>query len=439
MPKLNGRIPKYRLHKASRRGVVTLDGQDLYCGPYGDPASRETYDRLIAEWLANGRRLHPERQVGPEPLTINELVVSFWDYAEGYYRRTDGSQTSQIECLRQAIRPLVELYGDISVTEFGPLALKAVRQRMIEYGWCRGYINDQIGRLKLVFRWGTEEELVPGSIYEALRAVRGLKRGRTEARESEPVKPVPDTCIQKTLPHVASQVRAMIELQLLTGMRPGEVVTMRSIDINTRGEVWVYTPEHHKTAHHGHKRVIYLGPKAQEIVSQFLIKGDRQAFLFSPAEAEESRLQRRERERKTPRSCGNRRGTNRKSKPKRTKRDRYDVASYRRAITRGCDKAFPPPADLQRIKVEGRKATRWETHTEWKERLGPDSWAKLLAWQREHRWHPHQLRHNAATEIRRRRGIDAARAVLGHRSLAITDVYAEIDVGLAEQVAREAG
>ena len=47
---------------------------------------------------------------------------------------------------------------------------------------------------------------------------------------------------------------------------------------------------------------------------------------------------------------------------------------------------------------------------------------------------PHQLRHNAATELRKEFGIEAARIILGHRSAAITEVYAERD----EQEAIEA-
>jgi integrase len=54
-------------------------------------------------------------------------------------------------------------------------------------------------------------------------------------------------------------------------------------------------------------------------------------------------------------------------------------------------------------------------------------------------WHPHQLRHNAATLIRREAGLDAARAVLGHRSPAVTEVYAELDQAKAVAVAAKLG
>jgi hypothetical protein len=50
------RNPSYRLHKASGQVIVTLGGRDIYLGPYGSRASRDSYDRLLAEWLQNGRR-----------------------------------------------------------------------------------------------------------------------------------------------------------------------------------------------------------------------------------------------------------------------------------------------------------------------------------------------------------------------------------------------
>jgi len=85
-----------------------------------------------------------------------------------------------------------------------------------------------------------------------------------------------------------------------------------------------------------------------------------------------------------------------------------------------------PPAPL--AKREG------ETDEEWQTRLTAEQKTELAAWQKAHRWHPHQLRHNAATELRKEFGIEAARIILGHRSAAITEVYAEKD----EQQAVEA-
>ena len=124
--------------------------------------------------------------------------------------------------------------------------------------------------------------------------------------------------------------------------------------------------------------------------------------------------------------------------------DHYTRDSYHRAIHRACDQAFPPPDELARAKVpaRGRKknAMRWETEAEWKRRLGPTKWEKLTAWRREHRWHPHQLRHAAGTRIRREFGLEAAQIALGHSSALITDaVYAERDLTKVVEVMRKIG
>jgi integrase len=80
------------------------------------------------------------------------------------------------------------------------------------------------------------------------------------------------------------EYRTMIRLQLLTGMRPGEVVLMRACDLNTTGFCWTYTPREHKTEHHGKSRVIFLGPRAQAELRPWLeAGGPKDRHLFRPA------------------------------------------------------------------------------------------------------------------------------------------------------------
>jgi hypothetical protein len=87
-----------------------------------------------------GKRL----PVDPRQITVVEVITRFWEYTQQYYRRTDGTPTSEPNYIRQAIRLLNDLYGNTLATDFGPLALKAVRQKMIEKGWCRTNINKMI-------------------------------------------------------------------------------------------------------------------------------------------------------------------------------------------------------------------------------------------------------------------------------------------------------
>jgi len=125
-------------------------------------------------------------------------------------------------------------------------------------------------------------------------------------------------------------------------------------------------------------------------------------------------------------------GTNRALDTERAVGDRYTTPSYYVAIRRACDRAFPPPPPL------GRRED--ETLAEWRARLTPKQKADLAAWQKAHRWHPHQLRHTAATEIRRAFGLEAAQLALGHSSAQVTDaVYAERDHGKVAEIMRQVG
>ena len=213
------RPPSYRRHKPTDKAVVTIEGRDIYLGPYGTVESRSEYERLLGEWLT-ARRNTPQSISGSD-LTVNELFIAYHEHAARYYLK-DGKQTSEVRNIGLALRQARRLYGHTLVSQFGPLALKAVRQSMVESGICRNEVNKRIRHVIRAFKWGVEEEMVSTSVYP-LKAVAGLRRGRSDARETAPVKPVPEALIGAVRPFVSRQVWAMIEIQSLTGMRPGEV------------------------------------------------------------------------------------------------------------------------------------------------------------------------------------------------------------------------
>jgi len=134
-------VPSYRLHKPSGRAVVTIAGQDCYLGAHGSCESREAYDRLVAEWLASGRASAASRPADARSssggISIVEVVAAFWRHAQLYYRRPDGTPTKEAKNFRDALRPLKRLYGDLPAAQFGPVALRAVREEMVRRGWCR--------------------------------------------------------------------------------------------------------------------------------------------------------------------------------------------------------------------------------------------------------------------------------------------------------------
>jgi len=412
MPKLVRLLPSYRRHRASGQAVVTLGGKDIYLGKYNTVKSRAEYNRLIAEWTAHGGTLP---QTLSSDLTVAELLAAFFQHAQRYYVKPDGTPSSEQGGFRLAIRRVLGLYGRTRAVEFGPLAMKAVRQSMIDDDLSRGVINQLVNRIRRIFKWGVENELVPATTLHALQAVAGLRYGRSEARETEPVKPVPDVFVDAVLPLVSRPVAAMIQLQRITGMRSGDVTILRACEINMSGKVWVYTPQQHKTAYRGHVRQVFLGPKAQEIVRPFL-RMDTMAYLFSPQETMQEVRQRRHAKRKVPASCGNTVGSNRRRKPRKQPRDHYSTASYGKAVRYGI-KA------VNKLRFAEAQANGIDTDL-----------VELVP-----HWHPHQLRHNAATFLRREHGIEVARIVLGHKSPAMTEIYAEVDCKRAIDVMARIG
>ncbi|MDB5308028.1 MAG: site-specific tyrosine recombinase XerC [Gemmataceae bacterium] len=188
----------------------------------------------------------------------------------------------------------------------------------------------------------------------------------------------------------------MIELQRLTGMRPGEVRCLRPCHVERSGEVWIYRPVEHKNAFRGKPRLIPLGPKAQAVLTRWLDAADPDAYLFIPARAREERfaLWRAARKSKVPPSQLNRRV--RPEVMKKRPRDRFTDHGYAATVRRACERAGVEP------------------------------------------WHPNQIRHAFATEIRRRYGLEAAQVALGHEKADITQVYAEKNLALAAAPIRHA-
>jgi len=409
MPRLVGnRLPKYGKHKASGQAVIKLGGQDIYLGPYGTKASRLEYDRVVTEWLANGRSFVPASDVADQ--TINEIALKYLEFARNYYVK-NGRPTGTIDGIKVALRFICQSYGRTSAHDFGPLALAAIRNRMIEADMCRSYINACLGHLRRMFKWAVSQELLPVAVHQALATLPGLRRGRSAARETAPVMPVSDEVFQRTLLCLRPIIADMARIQRLTGCRPAELCMLRPCDVDRSGEVWAYRPESHKTEHHDRKRVIFIGPRAQAILRPYLDREDA-AYCFSPSEAEAERNAERREQRASPMtpSQAQRR---RKKHPARGAGLRYTENAYRRAIHRACDAVDRQAHDKSpAVPAERRLFDRWS---------------------------PNRLRHSAGTEIRQRFGIEAAQVTLGHATCSVTEIYAERDLRKAAEVMRVVG
>jgi integrase len=218
-----------------------------------------------------------------------------------------------------------------------------------------------------------------------------------QVRESEPATPAFGDDMAKVLPFCPRPVAAMLQLQWLTGMRSGEVRVMRTLDIDTGNpQCWLYRPGsdagpcgRHKNAWRGQLRVVPLGPKCIEIVRPFLRPEEPLAYLFSPQQSVDDRNALRRAGRRTPLP---RKGRPKlKARPKRAPGACYTDESYPRAVARACEKAGVS-------------------------------------------FNPYALRHGRKMDIERTAGSEAARCVLGQKSIEATQHYGQVDVRRAAEV-----
>ena len=287
-------LPSYRLHKHSGQAVVTLPDavtgkrKDRLLGPHGTAQSRKEYGRVIAAWEARGRRLD---SAGPTDLTVAELMVRFLTHAEGYCRDPEtGRPSKEYDEFDRTTVPLTDTFPHRQADNFGPAQLKVVRDRMIAVGWCRNTVNQRVRRVRHIWKWAAEEGLVSPTTWHGLCVVRGLQAGRTTARETHARQPVADAVVEATLPHLPRHARGLIRFQRLTGCRPAEACRLRMCEVDTSGEVWVYSPARHKGAWRGHQPTIGVGPQAQALLREFIDGLSPQDFVFSPRRQRDERF-----------------------------------------------------------------------------------------------------------------------------------------------------
>jgi integrase len=267
MPRRN-RPPSYRHNKPKDLAVVLINGKDHYLGKYDSPQSWREYYRLIAEHLARAQRLNVVIEIGqsnPPPLIVKKLYLLYSEFATAEYVK-NGKPKAEAPCIKHALRRLIKLFADKLATEVGPKALKVVRDEYIRDGLTRSTVNNNVARIKRMYRWAVENEVVPVTAYQALANVRGLKFGQTAVVERARVQPVSDSAIQAALPFMPPPVRAMVQLLRITGCRPSEICQLRPADMDQAGEVWCYKPPSHKRQHHECERRIYFGPRCQELL-----------------------------------------------------------------------------------------------------------------------------------------------------------------------------
>jgi integrase len=393
-------LPTYKRHKTEARCWV--GGRWLSLGPWDSPESRAEFARVCAEVAATSSPAVAAR-AALAGATVAEILLAFWDHVERHHRRPDGTPTGEVKEYRQAVRVLRRLYGHTPAREFGPVALQTVRAEMTRpkaaggLGWCRSRTNKQVGRVRRVFKWAASQELVTADVWVALGTVAGLRKGRSEARETEPVTPAPEADYEATLPHLVPTVRAMVQLQRTAGLRPGEVRHLTPADIDRTGDLWVYRPDRHKMEYLGITKAIPLSPAARALLEPWLEGRRPGEVVFSPSRAREEMY----------------------------------------AERRGRRKSKVTPCQVCRRKPAHALKKKWTTvFTD----FGYAAWVRRACVRAGVKpWKPGQLRHSFGTEIRGRFGLEITQMLMGHKNAKTTEIYAETALEKGKAAAKQMG
>jgi integrase len=301
-------------------------------------------------------------------LTVGELVQRYLAHAEVYYRDSDGKQTGEAANMEAALKVWFTFHisPDLPINHFSKHDLRVVQQAMIDDERCRRYINQTISRIRRMFVWAVEEDIIEDTIDDALasrvlgvfESVKSLKAGRSKAVEKKPIQSVSLEDVRDTLPYLKPKARDACELMLRTGARVSEILRLTVGEIVKHEGDWYAVPEKHKNAWRGHGRALPLDQAAMRIVRRNI---DRNLFgkhndkqVLFPSRSGKS----------------------------------YSVHGFRSVLKAAIERAN---RDRDTHKVP--------------------------------QWRPQQVRHTTAEIARALSGLEDTQALLGHRSRAMTEHY----------------
>lgn len=345
-------------------------------------------DRPVEMAIEAAHRLWEEaagtRRRTSEGTSVDDVCDAFVAYARNYYT---GSSNEAANCALAA-RYFRDVHGARSIGELVHADMLAVRDAMLRNPkLCRSTVNRYMQILsRRMMPWALDRGLIRAATKVELSQVQPLKRGRSTAREGRVVREASDAAVEATCAELAPNTAAMVRVHRLTGMRPGELCAMRREDIDRSRTPWVYRPPFHKNdwrGEFGQPRAICIGPRARAIL-EGLWGDEKSGPLFSPVQAIAEWIAAKRAARTSPFYPCRDEGYSRAKGGEVVRRpgEQWDTSAYARAVSRA----------IERAGVE--------------------------------KWSPNQLRHSFATEVRRKFGLEACRAVLGHSMGAtVTDRY----------------
>lgn len=381
----------------------------FYLGKHNSPEALARYAVLVGRYQSNGLSLpegfelseldpHIAALLGPvailepqhqedSPILVCHLVADYEAYVLKRYAHSEQDRERRL----QVTKWLLEHDPELPVEKFGPRKLQAYRERLDDGTRSRRYLNRLAGEIRRVFKHGVARELVPPTVLVGLKALAPLVSGEAGFERSRR-RAVPLEHVRATAKHLTPILRDMLTVQLATGMRPSEICSMRPMDIDRTGEVWLFKPTNHKTAWKGVEREIPILGEARQAIENYLNR-KTDAYLFSPKESM-AWLRAKLRSERTGYGSYKKPADN----PKKQPGEKYTSCSYRQAITKAAKLAEVPA------------------------------------------WSPYQVRHLVGSTVADALGhsLESSKALLGHLDLSTTQIYAKASTRLAIEAAKQA-
>ncbi|MFN7873687.1 MAG: tyrosine-type recombinase/integrase [Pirellula sp.] len=405
MPRPKAQAPAISYH-LSGQAITKFDGVTFYLGKHNSAESFAKYAVLVRAYQDNGFKLpdemtpecirnldiepakvQPVIDLSKEPVCVKHVTDGYVAYCETYYQN-DPEALRKIKRVCEDVRKHA---GDVEAKDFGPVLLKEVREKWVKTGVSRRYVNTLTNLVFRMFKWAVSAEKVSVDVHRRLKTLPPLLRGRTTAKEGRTVKPVNIAHVRATAEKLSPTLRAMLRVQLGTGMRPSELCIMRPCDIDRTGPEWLYIPSRHKNTNKDKERIIPILGDARSALEDYMNRGAK-SFCFSPKEsvAWHNTQKRAARQSKVQPSQMDRS----KENPAVTPGDCYTKDSYRRALQRAAKEAGVP------------------------------------------QWTPYEIRHLVGTMVAEALQLENAKALLGHSDLATTQRYSQATVRQAVAAAQ---
>lgn len=200
----------------------------------------------------------------------------FTEMQKGYV--VDGKFTATINRMKVAMESFATMYGHEEADDMTAAKVAAWMEAFIltkrKHGGkgpkTKHTANLALNYVKRAFVWGMTRKEVAQSAAGAVALIRTVRGDHLAIRRKARIKAIAWDVVEATCKKLPANVRAMVELQWWTGMRPGEVMRLRPCDIDMSGEVWVYTPAHHKNSWREKERHIPIGPQGRAVLEKHL-------------------------------------------------------------------------------------------------------------------------------------------------------------------------